>query len=199
MNRYWAIFPAVFLAILTGCGLNATRTILPVAEADITVLPRSNGVAANRDGISIVVVPLASVKELDGFGVIIANETTHWVSLEKKDCILIQGGDAKQPMTREKVSARLGSSYKAALPKELSIDISGWRRSINLRRSRSRKLKILDEDEKISIMGGTKETIYLYFNTQGEEAPMQLIFPNIYNESTGKRTRFSFKFSIEKT
>ena len=198
MRRYWAISPAVFLVILAGCGLNATRTITPVAEADITIMQRTKGIAANKDSISVVVVPLADVKELDGFGVLIVNETTHWVSLEKKNCILIQGGEVRQPMTKEQSSARLGSNYKASLPKDLSIDISAWRRSINLRRSRSREMKIFDEDEKISIMGGTKEVIYLYFSTQGNEAPMQLILPNVYNEATGTRTRFSFKFTIEK-
>jgi hypothetical protein len=185
--------------MLAGCGLNATRSILPVAEPDMTIMPRTKGIAANKDGISIVIVPLPDVKELDGFGVLIANETTHWVSFEKKDCVLIQGGEARQPMTKTQVSARLGGGYKASMPSNLSIDISGWQRNINLMRSRSRKLKIMDEDAKVSVMGNTKETVFLYFSTQGNEAPMQLIIPNMYNEATGQRTRFSFRFVVEKT
>ncbi len=200
MSRSWVIPLVTLLVILAGCGLNATRTILPVAGPDVTFLPRTKGVAANRDNISVVVVPLPDVKEVDGFGILIVNETTHWISLEKKDCILIQDGKVKQPMSRIQISARLGGSYKASMPNDLSMDLYQWRRSINLRSSsRSRKLKIMDEDEKISIIGGTKETIYLYFITQGNEAPMQLIIPGIYNEATGQRTRFSFSFTIEKT
>ena len=200
MSRSWVIPLVTLLVILAGCGLNATRTILPVAGPEMVFLPRTKGIAANKDNISVVVVPLPDVKEVDGFGVLIVNETTHWISLEKKDCILIQGGEVKQPMSKTQVSARLGGSYKASMPNDLSMDIYGWRRSINLRSSsRSRKLKIMDEDEKISIIGGTKETIYLYFSTQGNEAPMQLIIPGIYNEATGQRTRFSFSFTIEKT
>lgn len=200
MNRSWVISLATVLVILAGCGLNATRTIMPVAGPDVAFLPRTNGIAANRDNISVVVVPLSDVKEVDGFGVLIVNETSHWISLEKKGCILIQDSEVKQPMSKIQVSSRLGGSYKASMPNDLSMDIYQWRRSINLRSSsRSRKLKIMDEDDKISIIGGTKETIYLYFITQGNEAPMQLIIPNIYNEATGQRTRFSFTFNIEKT
>lgn len=199
MSKAWVVALTISLLILAGCGLNATRNILPVAEPEATFLPRTKGIASTKDKVSIAVVPLQAVKEVDGFGILIANESTNWISLLKEECMLVQGGEVRKPLTRAQISSRLGGSYRESLPKELNMDIFEWRRSINLRDSRSRELKIMDEDEKISIMGGTKETIYLYFRTQGDMAPMQLLLPNIYNESKGIRTRFSFKFTVEKT
>jgi hypothetical protein len=199
VSKAWAASLITILLILSGCGLNATRTITPVPEPDLTVLVRTKGLAAARDNIAIAVVPLPEVKELDGFGITIANESSHWISFEKKECVLIQGGEARQPLTKKQVSARLGGGHKSTMPTDLTVDISMWRRGVNLMRRRPREMNILDEDEKISVMGGTKEILYFYFSTQGNEAPMQLIFPNVYNESTGQRTRFSFKFSVEKT
>lgn len=199
VNRTWMASLITILFILAGCGLNATRTILPVSEPDLTFLLRAKGIAAVKDKIAIAVVPLPDVKELDGFGILIANESKNWISFEKKDCVLIQGGEAQQPMTRSQVVSRLGGSYKARMPNDLSADIYRWRQGINLMRKRAREIDAIIEDKKISIMGGTKETIYFYFSTQGNMAPMQLIIPNIYNEATGQRTRFSFKFSVEKT
>ena len=187
------------LLILSGCGLNATRSIIPVPEPDSTILPLTKGIAATKDSVSIAIVPLPEVKELDGFGILIANESKHWISFEKKDCVLIQGGEARQPMTRSQVTTRLGGSYKASMPNELSSDIYRWRQGINLMRRRAREMDSIIEDEKISVMGGTKETVYFYFSTQGKTAPMQLIIPGVYNEATGQRTRFSFKFTVEKT
>ncbi len=199
MSRAWAIYLMTILLILAGCGLNATRTIVPVPEPDLTILLRARGIAATKDKISIAVVPLPDVKELDGFGILIANESKHWISFEKKDCFLIQGGEARQPMSKSQSVSRLGGSYRASMPNELSADIYRWRQNVNLMRKRAREMDAIIEDKKISVMGGTKETVYFYFRTQGNMAPMQLIIPNIYNEATGQRTRFSFKFSVEKT
>lgn len=199
MSRAWAASFITILLVLSGCGLNATRNIVPVLDPDLTFLMRAKGLAAVKDGIAIAVVPLPDVKELDGFGIIIANETTHWLSFNKADCILIQGGEATKPLTKSQSTARLGSSYRAKMPTILSVDISDWRRSVNLMRKRNRGVDIIVEDDKISIIGGTKEELFFYYRTQGNTAPMQLIFPNIYNEATGQRTRFSFKFNIEKT
>jgi len=199
VSRAWAASLITILLILSGCGLNATRNIVPVPDPDLTFLMRAKGLAVVKDGIAIVVVPLPDVKELDGFGIIIVNETTHWVSLNKADCILIQGGEATKPMTRSQSAARLGSGYKAKMPDALKVDISDWRRSVNFMGKRNRNMDVTAEDDKISIIGGTREDLYFYYRTQGNTAPMQLIFPNIYNEATGQRTRFSFKFNIEKT
>ncbi|MFC1718965.1 hypothetical protein ACFL6S_35265 [Candidatus Poribacteria bacterium] len=199
MSRAWAVYLITILLILAGCGLNATRTIVPVPEPDLTILLRTKGIAATKGEISIAVVPLPDVKELDGFGILIANESKHWISFEKKDCVLIQGGEARQPMSKSQTVSRLGGSYKASMPNELSADIYRWRQSVNLMRKRAREMDSIIEDKEISVMGGTKETVYFYFSTQGNMAPMQFIIPNIYNEATGQRTRFSFKFNVEKT
>ena len=113
MSRAWAASLIAVLLILSGCGLNVTRTILPVPEPDLTFLIRTKGLAAVKDNIAIVVVPLPDVKELDGFGIIVANESKNWVSFKKEDCVLIQDGKAIKPLTKSQSSARLGSGYKA--------------------------------------------------------------------------------------
>ena len=86
------------------------------------------------------------------------------------------------------------------MPGDLSADIYEWRRDINTISSRSShtNTKVVDEDKKISIITGSKETIYLYFNNQGNKAPIQIILPNIFNEATKEKTSFSFKFEIAK-
>ncbi|MBM3212310.1 hypothetical protein FJZ33_08825 [Candidatus Poribacteria bacterium] len=186
----------ILACFLSSCGLNTTRNILPIPEADVSLLPRSKGLATTKNGISVIVVPLQSVKELDGFGVMIINETSNWISIKREDCVMIQGGDARYPLNNKQVSNRMGSSYKSSMPDELKVDIFEWRRNINTLNTRD--LKIVDENLKISIMAGTKETIFLYFKTIDSTSPIQLILSNIFNEATKQRTRFSFKFTVEK-
>jgi hypothetical protein len=193
MNKIWVIILAV---LLFSCGLNTTRNILPLPDADVAMLPRSKGLATTINNISVVAVPLHSLKELDGFGIMIINETPNWLSFKREDCVLIQGGEARYPLTDKQVSARLGSSNKPTMPEELKMDIFDWRRNINALYTRD--LKIIDEEQKISIMTNTKETVFIYFKTTDSTSPMQLIISNIFNESTKQRNRFSFKFNIEK-
>ena len=194
MSRFW-VFLLIFLA---GCGgLHTTRDILPVAEQDAIVLPETNSVAATKDNISVLVAPLRDVKELDGFGVLIINESSHWISFKKEDCMLIQDGEVRYPVSDTQVSTRLGSSYKPSMPTGLSGDIYyNWRQSVNTLRSRGLEM---DEDKKLSVIAGAKEKVFLFFKTRDSMAPMQLIIPNIYNEATKQRTLFSFKFTVEKT
>ncbi len=193
MRKFWVI---ILAALLIGCGLNTTRNITPIPGPDIALLARTKGLAANKDDISVVVVPMQSVKELDAFGVMIINESSNWVSIKKEDCILIQGGEAKYPLDDKQVTSRMGSSYKPSVPEGLVVDISDWRRSVNYLNSRD--LEIVDENKKVSVMGGTKETIFLHYKTSDNLSPMQLIISNIYNETTKQRTRFSFSFNVEK-
>ena len=194
VGKFWI----VLLMALIGCGgFRATRDILPVAGPDVIVLPRSRGVGATKDGISVAVVPLQDVKELDGFGVLIVNESSHWIYFKKEDFMLIQGGEVRHPVSDSQVSTRLGGGYKPKMPGELNADIFEWRRTINTRDSRG--FKMLDSDKRLSVMSGTKEKLFLYFKTRDDAAPMQFVIRNIYNEVTNKRARFSFKFDVEKS
>ena len=182
---------------LTACGLHTTRDILPVAESDVTVLPRVKGLATTKDDISIVVVPLQDVKELDAFGILIVNETSNWIYFKKEDCMLIQSGEVRYPVSDNQVITRLGGGYKPTMPSGLSVDIFDWRQSVNMRNSRG--LRIVDEDKSMSVMGNAKEKLFLYFKTRDDDAPMQFIINNIYNKARDRRTRFSFKFSVQKS
>lgn len=193
MKKFWIIL----LIVLAGCGFRATRDILPVADPDMTILPRVKGIANTKDSISVVVVPLPDVKELDAFGVIIANETSHLISFSKEDCMLIQSGEVRRPMTDTQVYKRLGSSYKPSMPSGLNMDIYGWRQSVNLRSSRG--LGGMDKDKRITIMGNAKEKLFLFFKTRDDTSPMQFRIQNIQNEATKQRTWFSFKFTVKKS
>ncbi len=199
VKKLWAI-PLIFL--LAGCGsFGAGRNIVPVLSPDMTYLQHTKGVAMTKNNISVVAVYLQDVKELDGFGVMIVNETPNWISLKKEECILVQNGQAIKPLKDSKALSRLGAGYKPSMPDELTADIYEWRREVNLKSSRGKKTidtKVIDEDKKMSIITGSRETIFLYFSTQGSTAPMQLIIPNIYNETTKERTSFSFGFVLEK-
>jgi hypothetical protein len=119
--------------------------------------------------------------------------------------MLIQDGKITYPLDNEKALSRLGAAYKPKMPVDLSADIYEWRRDINTivnSRSSNTNTKMVDveisEDKTISIITGSKETIYLYFNNQGNTAPIQIILPNIFNEATKEKTSFSFKFEIAK-
>jgi hypothetical protein len=203
VNKLWAIL--LVSALLAGCGaLNATRNIIPVPDESMTVLKRTKGVALEKNNIVVAVVPLPDVKELDGFGIVIVNETPNWLSIKREECMLIQDGKITYPLDNDRALSRLGAGYKPKMPGELSADIYEWRRDINTISSRSSNTntKMVDveisEDKKISIITGSKETIYLYFNNQGNKAPMQIILPSIFNEATKEKTSFSFKFEIAK-
>jgi hypothetical protein len=198
VRRFWVLL----LIILTGCGLNTTRRILPVADQDVAILPRTRGAVVTKTfegrsgGVSFVVVPLERVKEMDAFGILIVNETSNWISFKKEDIMLIQSGEARYPTSDTQVYSRLGGGHKPSMPNELNADIYyDWRPSVNTMVSRG--FQIVDEEKKLSVMGGTKEKIFLYFKTQSDTSPMQLIIPNVYNEATKQRLRFSFKFVIE--
>ena len=193
MKKFWIIL----LIVLAGCVSNATRDILPVADPDMTILPRVKGIADTKDNISVAVVPLPDVKELDAFGVIVANETSHLISFSKEDCMLIQSGEVRRPRTDTQVYKRLGSSYKPSMPSGLNMDIYGWRRSVNVRSSRG--LEGIDKEKRITIMGNAKEKIFLFFKTRDDTSPMQFRIQNIQNEATKQRTWFSFKFTVKKS
>ncbi|MBD3184158.1 hypothetical protein GF312_17875 [Candidatus Poribacteria bacterium] len=182
--------------VLAGCGLNVTRNILPVADQDVVILPRVKGAASHKNEISLIVVPLEDVKEADAFGVMIVNESSHWLKFKKEDFVLIQGGDVRKPMSESQVNVRMGASYKPTMPKELTADLYEWRKSINIRDSRG--FRVIDEDKTLSVMRGNKEVIYVFFKTTDDISPMQLIIPNIQKEETGERIRFSFTFEVEK-
>lgn len=201
MNKLWAIL--LVSALLAGCGaFNSARNIVPVPDENMTVLKRTKGVALEKNKIIIAVVPLPDIKQLDGFGVMIVNETPNWLSIKKEECMLVQDGKVSYPLEDAAALARLGSDFKPKMPGELSADLYEWRRDINTISSRSSSKskagKLIDEDKKISIITGSKETIYLYFNNQGNKAPIQIILPNIFNEATKEKTNFSFKFEIAK-
>lgn len=194
MNKLWVI-PLIFL--LAGCGsFGATRNIVPVPEPEMTYLKNTKGVATTKNSISIVVAPLHDVKEIDGFGVMIINDSSNWISLKKEECMLVQNGQALKPLKNTKVLSRLGANYQFQMPTELTSDIYEWRRDVNTKSSVD--TKVVDEDQTISIISGSRENIYLFFSTQGNTAPVQLIVPNIYNETTKQRTSFSFRFEFEK-
>jgi hypothetical protein len=176
--------------------MSATRSIIPEPDQDLSILPRTNSVATNKNGISVVVVPLESIKELDAFGVVIANETSHWLSFKMDDFMLIQGGEARTPLSDTQVKSRLGGGYEPTMPEGINMDIFDWRRSLNSMKSNG--LSIVDNEKNISIMGRAKEKLFVFFRTQDSALPMQFIIANIYNEATGQRTRFSFTFNIEK-
>jgi len=199
VNKLWAIL--LVSVLLAGCGaLNATRNIVPVPDDTMTVLKRTKGVALEKNKIVVAVVPLADVKELDGFGIMIVNETPNWLSIRREECMLIQDGKISYPIDNDKALSRLGAGYKPKMPAELNADIYEWRRDINTISSRgsNTNTKVVDEDKKISIITGSRETIYLYFSNQGNKAPIQIILPNIFNEATKEKTSFSFKFEIAK-
>ena len=195
MNKLWAIL--LVSIFFVGCGsFRSTRNIAPLPSEEMTTLRRTKGVAMIKNDIAVVVVYLQDVKDLDGFGVMIVNETPNWVSIKQEECMLVQDGQVKYPLDNKKALARLGTGYKQKMPGELSVDVYEWRRDINNKNSKGSK--VIDEDKKISIITGSRENIYLYFNTQGSTLPMQLIIPNVYNETTKERTSFSFKFEVQK-
>jgi len=197
VSKLWIIL--LVSALVAGCSaLNAARNINPVPSEDITILRRTKGAASEKNNIIVAVVPLSDVKELDAFGVMIVNETPNWLSVREEECMLVQDGKVTYPLDKTKALSRLGMGYKPKMPGELNADIYEWRRDINTISSRNVNNRVVDEDKKISIIKGSKETIYLYFSTQGNTAPMQIIIPNIFNEATKEKTSFSFKFEIAK-
>lgn len=195
MNKLWAIL--LLSIFLMGCGgFRSTRTFIPLPNEDMTVLTATKGLVTTKNNISVAAVPLQDVKELDGFGIVIINDTQSWISVKQEECMMIQDGKVAYPLETDKALARLGTGYKLKMPNEFNADIFEWRKDINNRSSKS--TKVVDEDKKISILTGSKDTIYLFFSTQGNMAPIQLIIPNIYNGTTKERTNFSFKFEIQK-
>lgn len=199
VNKLWAIL--LLSILIVGCGgFRSTRNIIAVPSEEMTILKRTKGAATTKNNISVAAIYLSDVKQLDGFGVVIVNETSNWISIKQEECMLVQNGEVRHPIENTLALARLGSGYKPKMPNELSVDVYEWHKDINTRKSSvsSVNAKVVDEGKKLSIIAGSKENIFLYFNNQGNTAPMQLLIPNIYNETTKERTSFSFKFEVQK-
>jgi len=198
VNKLWAIL--LLSILIVGCGgFRATRDIVAVPSEEMTVLKRK-GAATTKNNISVAAIYLSDVKQLDGFGIMIVNETHNWISVKQEECMLVQNGEVRHPIENTLALARLGSGYKPKMPNELSTDVYDWHKDINTRKSVASSLdaKVAGEGTKLSIIAGAKSNIFLYFNNQGNTAPMQLLIPNVYNETTKERTSFSFKFEVQK-
>lgn len=192
------IFAPLLLLLLVSCSAFETTKIVPLTQPDTVLLYESNSLAASKDGISILAVPLNDVKEVDAFGVIIVNQTNHWISFYKKGCVLLdQSGGHAKPLEKSQLNVYLNKNFEPKMPLSLNSEVFRWRRDIILKGDIG---PIPVEDiNKTSVLAGKKSQFYLYFKKQSLSSPLlTLIIPNITNESSGEKTTFTFRFEVKK-
>lgn len=128
---YFLIAIAILLA---SCSAFETTKITPVPQPDATWLYESNAIAAFKEGIAVLAVPLNDVKEVDAFAVIVVNQTDHWVSFYKKECVLLdQGGGHAKPLEKSQLSVYLKKNFEPRMPLSLGSEVFRWKRDIVLK------------------------------------------------------------------
>jgi hypothetical protein len=192
------ILPYPLFFFLISCSAFETTKITPVPQPDSTWLYESSAIAAFKEGIAVLAVPLNDVKEVDAFAVIVVNQTDHWVSFYKKECVLLdQGGGHAKPLEKSQLSVYLKKNFEPRLPLSLSSEVFRWKRDIVLKGDTG-PIPVEDVD-KTSVLPGRRSQFYLYFKKQSLSSPLlTLIIPNIKNETTSDKTTFTFRFEIKK-
>ena len=193
------IVPLIFILFATvNCGSFRTVKIVPVADPKVNIFPRTNSVGIVKDGIIVLAVPLNDVKEVDAFGIIIVNDTNHWIHFYKNKCVLYdRSGTSVKPIPESQKNLYLSKGFKPKLPLGFKEDTFNWKHGSAWVGDTGGIP--LNDIEKTQIMPKLKRQFFLYFRKRSvDSSRLTLIIPNVYNETEGKKTTFAFKFEVQK-
>jgi hypothetical protein len=194
---------SVFVMFLTltaflGCLAGKDFMMIPAPTRDAMIFPLSSAIGMEKGGVIAVAVPLNNIKEMDAFALIFVNRRDHWISFYKRDCILLdQKGNELKPFKDEEAKANLSKGIKPSLPLPFRSEMIRWRKEVIT--APGTTLLPVEDPEKLTIMPDHKLRVFLYFKKQSvTSSQLTLIVPNLFDEVTGEKISFAFRFKVEK-
>ena len=202
MKKYTQIRPkfiVIFIClVLLSCSAFQTVRILPVFDPEATILPQSAAVIHEKNGITAMAVPLNDVKAVDAFGIVIYNNTDHFVSFKQKDCwMLDQARHKTKTIDRSQHTFYLGKNFKPKLPPEFPVEVFRYNKTL---RMQGPPVPLPQEDiEKTTIMPKRRAQFFLYFRKKSiSSTSLRVIVPKIRSDYDDTETTFVFKFEVRK-
>ena len=190
----------VFLILIGALSCSALQPvrIVPQFDAEATILPQTGTVIYEKDGIVAMAVPLNDVKAVDAFGILIFNQTDHWISFKKKDCQLLdQAGNITKPIDKSQESFFLGKNFRPKLPPEFVAEIFRFDKAL---RAQGDSAAMPREDiERTTVMPDRRTQFFLYFRKRSiKSSNLRIIVPKVSNDFDETETTFVFKFEVQK-
>lgn len=190
---------AIFsLLTILSCSAFQTVRIVPVFDPEATILQQSGGIIHVKNGITAIVVPLNDVKAVDAFGVVLYNDTNHFISFKQEDCwMLDQAQNKTKVLDRSEHSFFLGNNFKPKMPPGFPVEVFRWNKSL---RMDGPPVALPQEDIKTTtIMPKRRVQFYLYFRKRSiKSSQLRIIIPKVYSEFDDVETPFVFKFEVIK-
>jgi len=184
---------------LSGCLMvGKDFVMMPAPTRNAVIFPLSGGIGIEKEGVIAVALPINNIKEMDAFALILVNKRDHWISFYKKDCILFdQKGNEIKPFKDEEAKAKLSRGIKPSIPLPFRSEVLRWRKDVIT--APGTTLLPVENPEKLSILPDHKLRVFLYFKKQSvTSSQLTLIVPKVFDEVTGEKISFAFRFKVEK-
>lgn len=198
--RVVLIYLLILAAItsLSGCLVTKDFVMVPAPTRNAVIFPLSGGIGIEKEGVIAIALPINNIKEMDAFALILVNKRDHWISFYKRDCILLdQKGNEVKPFKDEEAKANLSRGVKPSIPLPFQSEVLRWRRDVIT--APGTTLLPAENPEKLSILPNHKLRVFLYFKKQSvTSSQLTLIVPNVFDETTGEKISFTFRFKVEK-
>ena len=186
------------LLVHLSCSAFRPVYIIPTFDPEATILPRTGTVVYEKNGITAMAVPLNDVKAVDAFGILIYNNTDHFISFKQKNCwMLDQSGNKTQPIDKSQRSFFLGKNFKPKLPPEFPADVFRLNRAIRVQGGSA--VLPREDVEKTTVMPKYHYQFFLYFRKRSvKSSHLRLIVPKVLREFDDTETTFVFRFEVKK-
>jgi hypothetical protein len=201
-NRYLQItLKSIFIMTLfvqLSCSALQPVRIIPVFDPEATLLPQSGTVIYEKNGITAMAVPLNDVKAVDAFGILIYNNTDHFISFKKKDCwMLDQSGDETRPIDKSQETFFLGKNFRPKLPPEFGADVFRWNPALRIEGDHAVLPRA--DAEKTTVMPKHRTQFFLYFRKRSiKSSHLRVIVPKVRTEFDDTESTFVFRFQVHK-
>lgn len=172
--------------------------IVPVFDPDAHIMPQTGTVGYVKNGITAMAVPLNDVKAVDAFGVIIYNQTNHWISFKKEDCQMLDGtGNVTKTIDKSQESFYLKKNFRPKLPPEFGAEVFRWDKTL---RVQGAPAVLPREDlERTTVMPGQHARFFLYFRKRSiNYSNLRIIVPRVTSDFNEQQTTFVFKFRVQR-
>lgn len=172
--------------------------IVPVFDPNATITHQTGTVIYEQNGIVVMAVPLHDVKNVDAFGILIHNRTSHWISIEKeKFWMQDQAGNIVKQLSRAQEAFHIKKNSKPKFPPEFAADVFRYDKTI---RAQGDHAVLPTEDlKKTNIMPRKTIRFPIYFPKRSLKSKnLRVVLPGITSEFNDQQTTFVFKFRVQR-
>lgn len=172
--------------------------IVPVFDPNATIMPQTGTVIYAQNGIVVMAVPLHDVKNLDAFGILIHNRTSHWISFEKeKFWMQDQAGNIVKQLSRAQEAFHIKKNAKPKFPPEFAAEVFRYDKTI---RAQGDHAVLPTEDlKKTNIMPRKTIRFPIYFPKRSLKSKnLRVVLPGVTSEFNDQQTTFTFRFRVQR-